>query len=240
MMKQAYWLVSGIVVAIGVGTGVAMMNPQGTVPGQSSQTETPQKTPETTPPSAPISGQIPDTTQTDFSAETADAPSPLGEKVPDLQPQLTDQSKIAINGIGPIRVGMTVTEAAKSAGVTLVTDGVQASEGCFYYESQEGPQDLGFMVIDDRIVRVDVWPNSPITTLSGAGIGSTEADLQSLYPGQIEISPHQYVEGNYLTFVPQDSTDQAYRIVFETDSSGVVTTFRSGQADEVRWIEGCA
>jgi hypothetical protein len=37
------------------------------------------------------------------------------------QAQLTEQSKLAINGIGPIRVGMTVDEASHSAGVKLVT-----------------------------------------------------------------------------------------------------------------------
>jgi type II secretory pathway component PulF len=36
------------------------------------------------------------------------------------QPQLTERSKLAIDGIGPIRVGMTVAEASRSAGVTLV------------------------------------------------------------------------------------------------------------------------
>jgi hypothetical protein len=36
------------------------------------------------------------------------------------QVQLTERSKLAIDGIGPIRVGMTVEEASRSAGVRLV------------------------------------------------------------------------------------------------------------------------
>jgi hypothetical protein len=36
---------------------------------------------------------------------------------------LTEQSKVAIDGIGPVRVGMTIAEAEKSAGVQLIEKG---------------------------------------------------------------------------------------------------------------------
>lgn len=39
------------------------------------------------------------------------------------QPQLIERSKLAIDGIGPIRVGMTVAEASRSAGIKLITVG---------------------------------------------------------------------------------------------------------------------
>jgi hypothetical protein len=169
------------------------------------------------------------------------------------QPQLTEQSKLAIDGIGPIRVGMTVAQAEKSANVTLIEKGGRAGTSCYYLWPKTGPQGLGLMVISpseekpilrnqDRIARVDIFNNSPMTTLRGAKIGNTEAQIKALYPGQIQVTTHQYTGtqgGHYLTFIPKDAADKDYRIVFET-LKGRVTQFRSGKLPEVGYVEGCA
>ncbi|MBW4521797.1 MAG: hypothetical protein KME16_19115 [Scytolyngbya sp. HA4215-MV1] len=168
------------------------------------------------------------------------------------QSRLTEQSKLAIDGIGPVRVGMTIAQAEKSAGVHLIEKGARAgSGGCYYVRPQTGPANLGFMVISDRednrmvrdkdrIARVDVWRNGRITTLSGAKNGDTEARIKSLYPGKIRVTPHKYVgDGHYLTFMPQDPEDHNYRLIFETDGKRV-TQFRSGKLPEVEYVEGCA
>ncbi|HBE16854.1 MAG TPA: hypothetical protein DDW51_04370, partial [Cyanobacteria bacterium UBA11367] len=39
------------------------------------------------------------------------------------QTTLTEQSKVAIDGIGPVRVGMTIAEAERSARVRFVSTG---------------------------------------------------------------------------------------------------------------------
>jgi hypothetical protein len=171
------------------------------------------------------------------------------------QPQLTEQSKLAIDGIGPIRVGMTVAQAEKSANVALIEkgEGGRASTNCYYLWPKTGPQGLGLMVISpreeksilrdrDRIVRVDIFQNKRMTTLRGAKIGNTEAQIKALYPGQIQVTTHQYTGpqgGHYLTFIPKDAADKDYRIVFET-LKGRVTQFRSGKLPEVEYVEGCA
>ncbi|HAG81913.1 MAG TPA: hypothetical protein DCL61_12290 [Cyanobacteria bacterium UBA12227] len=158
---------------------------------------------------------------------------------PNTQSQLTESSKVAINGIGPIRVGMTVKEAENSADIKLIREEIGAHENCSYVKPQTGPSGVEFMVIDDRIARVNIYENPRITTVGGAKIGDTEERIKSLYPGQIEVSPHEYVPGgHYLTFVPKDSQDQQYRVVFETDGKRV-TDFRAGRIPEVEYVEGC-
>ncbi|MDZ8258537.1 hypothetical protein [Nostoc sp. ChiQUE01b] len=152
--------------------------------------------------------------------------------------KLTNQSKLFINGIGRVQVGMTVPEAAKAAGTKLVGD--PPNNNCYYVKPQNEPKNLSFMVTKGRISRVDVRQNNQITTLKGAKIGDTEAQIKSLYPGQIQVTPHKYVQnGHYLTFIPKDRSDRNYRLIFETDGK-LVTEFRAGKLPEVEYVEGCS
>lgn len=155
------------------------------------------------------------------------------------QTKLTEQSKVAINGIGPVRVGMTVAEASKAAGVELLSEGNFGVGTSCSYLRPKGKNNVAFMVTNRRIARIDVSGGSRIATLSGARIGDSEARIKSLYPGQIKVTPHKYTNGRYLTFVPKDRQDRNYRVVFETDGKQV-TEFRAGKLPEVEFVEGCA
>ena len=161
------------------------------------------------------------------------------------QAKLTERSKLAINGIGPIRVGMTVDEASQSAGIRLIRIGSGGLDEyqCSYVQPKGEPKGISFMVTKGRIARVDIT-SKRITTISGARIGDNENRILSLYPGQIKATPHPYVSrppenGKYLTLVPKDAADKNYRIVFET-SKNRVDRFRSGKLPEVEYIEGCS
>jgi hypothetical protein len=69
------------------------------------------------------------------------------------QSQLTAASKVAINGIGPIRVGMTVQQAEASVRTRLLSEGSKL-ENCWYVKPQGGPRDISFMVIEGQIAAV--------------------------------------------------------------------------------------
>ncbi len=157
------------------------------------------------------------------------------------QTKITNQSKVAINGIGSIRVGMTVAEASRASGTKLVSGNYPIERGCYYVQPQ-GSKGLGLMVSNGRIARVDVYDKSLVTTLSGAKIGDTEARIKALYPKQIKVSTHAYRAdsgGHYLTFAPKDKSDRNYRVVFETDGKRVLG-FRAGKLPEVEFVEGCS
>lgn len=173
-----------------------------------------------------------------FSVSTLALSSLIGTVL--AQTKLTNQSKVYINGIGSVRIGMTVAQASIAAGTKLIREGAAETPNCFYVQPRQ-PKYIAFMVTNGRISRVDVWEkNKFITTLSGAKIGDTEAKIKSLYPRQIQVTPHEYVQGgHYLTFVPKDVSDKNYRIVFETDGKKV-TRFRSGKLPEVEYVEGCS
>ncbi|MDD1416167.1 hypothetical protein MEN41_16525 [Dolichospermum sp. ST_con] len=165
------------------------------------------------------------------------------------QTKLTSQAKVTINSIGPVKIGMNLPEAAAAAN-TRLSIGYAGSDSCYSLQTEGELKGVSFMVTKDDvksrlqyitsdvIARVDV-DNPKITTLSGAKIGDTEARIKSLYPGQIKVTPHTYIKGHYLTFIPKNKAEQNYRIVFETDGQRVIR-YRAGKLPEVEYIEGCS
>jgi hypothetical protein len=145
---------------------------------------------------------------------------------------------VTLRGIGPVRVGMTPAEASSAAGKQIVAK-PDVNAGCGYAEPEGGPEGVSFMVVSGRIARVDVT-GGPVKTLSGAGVGDTEAQVQARYSNRLEVSPHKYVaSGHYLTLVPTDPADADFRLIFETDGTKV-TRFRAGKQPEVSYVEGCS
>ncbi len=148
--------------------------------------------------------------------------------------------KVGLRSVGPVRYGISLTEASRALGETLTLDATEPGESCAYLHPAAAPWGVSFMVIDTLVERVDVHEGK-VTTVSGAHIGSTEAEIKALYPGHIEIEPHPYTgpEGHYLIYVPQDPSDTMFRIIFETDGDKV-TMYRAGRRPAVEYIEGCS
>ncbi|NEO84596.1 MAG: hypothetical protein F6J87_10135 [Spirulina sp. SIO3F2] len=167
--------------------------------------------------------------------ETTASPIP---QVPQSTP-LTPEIRLGLTGFGPIQVGMTIEQAEAATGMTFKSESSGGEEyGCEYYRV-EAFDGIALMVTDGTIARVELRkPN--LATISGAKLGSTEAQIRNLYPGQIQAEPHEYIpNGKYLLYVPKDADSQDYRVIFEVDAQGNVVAIRSGQLPEVGYIEGC-
>lgn len=168
----------------------------------------------------------------------------------DTPPHPLHKEVVSVGGLGPIRLGMTVQEAANAAQVSFVVSPTTQSEVCQYYlpevydpdkAAPTAPIDgVGLMVVNDQVIRIDIWPGSPIQTLSGLGIGATVEDVEVAYDEQLEVTPHPYTDGSYLTLTPDASGSNLYSLVFEADGEGKITQFRTGQLPAVTWAEGCS
>jgi hypothetical protein len=234
MTKQPYWfMAAAIAIAAVIGATIATVR-HNTLPTSTSEPATVSEAP------SPIDLSVASPTASPQDEPATNSPTTSETPTAPARERLTANSKLTVNGLGPIRVGMTVDEAIRAAGVPLESSGDEASPGCEFYEPKDNSANIAFMVVDGRVVRADAWRGSPVTTPSGLGIGSTEAQIQAKFPGQIELEPHEYIEGNYVIFVPKDASDRNYRIVFETDAAGRVLQLRSGKLPEVMWVEGCA
>jgi hypothetical protein len=236
-----------LAVTAACGRGAAVTSPGGP---SSTTTAAPAPAPSQSPsPSPTTTVAAPATAVPPTGHGPAVAPSTAASTVPTTtRPRelLTDASRLRLDGVGPVRVGMTLAEATSAAHTTIRITGPDIGTDCRYAQAVDGPPGLAFMVVDGRIVRVDVWPSppqprpSPVATVSGAHVGSTEDQVKALYPGRIKVTQHPYLEkGHYLTYTPQDAAYRDFNLIFETDGERV-TSFRSGYARNVGQVEGCA
>ena len=153
---------------------------------------------------------------------------------PDTSSRTPDMT-VTEYGIGPVRAGMTVAQAAQAMGGGIAPPR-GGSSGCGYAVLTKAPPGLAMMVENGKIARVEVRSGRTPTSL-GARIGDSESRIKSLYGSRVASTPHKYVQGgHYLTVTPADGSSN--RIVFETDGK-VVTEFRSGGQPAVEYVERC-
>ncbi len=143
---------------------------------------------------------------------------------------------VSNRAVGPVRFGMTMAEASIATGGRLrVSD---CNDSCCSVE-MTGTNDLSFLAENGIVTRVQVL-TPQIRTLSGRGVGDSEATIRRAFPGQIRSEPHTYDErGHYLVFLPRDRADRSETgLIFDTDGQRV-TGVRAGLQPSVSYVEGC-
>lgn len=181
------------------------------------------------------------------SGDPGGTAKPSVTSAPPAPQRLTSETRLSLDGLGPVDIGMTLDEASAAAGTPIRTrpDDPYGPE-CTYAYPQGGPDGVGFMVINGRIARVDIGtlrPSmrpSPVRTVSGIGIGSTEDEVKQAYPGRIRMEPAKYdPNGHDLVYLPADASVKHLSMIFQTDGQRV-TSFRAGLAEPVAYTEGCS
>jgi hypothetical protein len=158
--------------------------------------------------------------------------SPLGA------PTVKETSTISTVGLDKVTFGMTKADAEKAAGSALVPVGPGTS-ACQLVSLASGAPGVSFLLVNGRVERVDIAA-APISTRSGARVGSSVAQVRALYPGQIEDAARPDGQpGGALVFVPKDAADANFRLVFSTDGTTVVS-YRAGRVPGVLAPTGCA
>jgi hypothetical protein len=142
---------------------------------------------------------------------------------------------LGLGALGPVRTGMTTEQVLRLADFAGM-ERRQAAEECWYLHYRAAGSDFDLMIIQDRVVRIELKGASRLHTFSGAQLGSTERELRERYRG-LQVQPHKYdPDGHTLTF---RSPDGAYGLRFET-SHGRVTAIQSGPWEHLNYVEGCS
>jgi len=154
--------------------------------------------------------------------------------------KLTTQSRLSINGLGSVKINMTVAEASGVAGTPLVPFKPNPNPVCSYYKPANGPEGVTFMVTSGRIATVEIDTNKIVTNY-GAKIGDSESLIKSLYPaGQIQTARLANSEqGKSWTVQPSSFAEKNLRLVFVSTNGKAVTRMMAGKVPEVNYIEGC-
>jgi len=148
-----------------------------------------------------------------------------------------DDWEVVPNGIGPIKVGMRLSELKTDLHLSYSIEWAQDSDQktCFF-ANLHGHSGTSLMILNGRVARVDI-DNQITQTAEGIHNGDSEAHVLSIYGKRMKVTPHAYTgpEGHYLTV---RAPDGRYGIRFETDK-GKVVRYYAGRVEAISYIEGC-
>jgi len=178
---------------------------------------------------------------------TATSPAPATTSAPRTTPRagttttgpagLSAASRLRIDGIGPVDVGMTIDQARAAAGTELV---LEHEPYCDVLRAPKGPEGVSLIVSTPASGRIDlvIVNGGPVQTVSGIHAGSSEADVMATYAGRLRVvNPTLPVHRLIL-----HGSDPAYAgraLVFVIDGSRVSTMY-SGLRDQAEADEVCA
>lgn len=66
------------------------------------------------------------------------------------------QYALPYDGFGPVKVGMTLAQAAKVLGAGVTRDAGHEGDQCYYASPTGGYKDVAFMMSGRRIVRINI------------------------------------------------------------------------------------
>jgi len=142
-------------------------------------------------------------------------------------------------GYGDLKFGMTSKEMRDTWKAPLSGRAAADPGGCYILAPDaSAPKSLALMVEGDKLVRYDVG-NDAEAAPGGGKVGMGIDQIRKLYAGRIREQPAKYVPGAIDLRVSADD-DSGSALVFETDASGKVTSWRVGEPPAVDYVEGCS
>ena len=138
------------------------------------------------------------------------------------------------HGAGPAKLGMSLAQLGAALHQVFSMPAEKDDQRCFYVNPL-GHEHIAFMIVDKRLVRVDV-DSRGIATSTGIQVGDSEERVHKVYGSRVKATPHTYVDtGHYLTI---RSEDPRFGVRFET-TDGKITMFYAGTFEAIQYVEGC-
>lgn len=197
----------------------------------------------------------PEPAKQDAEARVAPAATPVTSTRAQAVPEPTAPAsapaalRLAPEGLGPLKIGMTLAQVTDAWGADAEPDAVGGADpaSCDQFRPARAPQGVLVMIENGRLTRISLIRENPIRTDRGVGLGSTADAVRGAYKGTVAASPHKYRDApsEYLTHwarkaVPGDRTTPTDRgIVFEVDGRGIVDLVHAG-GPSIQYVEGCS
>lgn len=142
--------------------------------------------------------------------------------------------KVTFDGLGPIKIGMTVAQAEQALGARLVR--AEGYADACYFADPEGMPGVRLLVTNQTIARIDL-SSASYATDKGAKVGDTEVTvLENLYPNA-RVEPQRGEDKTRRIAIY--SENEQFMIMFETDGERV-TGISVGKLGAVLSPKGCS
>lgn len=163
-------------------------------------------------------GQV---TETKNSATVRPPPPASGTARPPVQPHR--ELVAGESTIGPLRIGTSVGEAARSIGIPIVRRKFEHTN-CAWWSPESEVDGIRFLVADGRIAVADIWGVHPTTR--GLRVGDQESKLKKLYGNELRAIPAAHANAVYsIVHEPVGQGAQGNRIVFRLLRQEVLNYF---------------
>jgi len=149
---------------------------------------------------------------------------------------------LTTDGLGAVRIGMSVSQIERALGARVKPDPKEASEPCWFAVRADGTDpSVGYMIELGRVTRIDVFvPLSGVPTdvvaQGNVGIGSSMGDVRRAYGrvprGRLSDSNPGHVEINVVT--------KANRTIVISMVGDRMESFRAGLVSSAAYPEGCS
>ena len=170
---------------------------------------------------------------------TASLPSPTSTQAPIPAADGAD-TQASFAGYGDVKFGIAAADMEQAWGGELKTLDKDANPSCYFMTPKwvKTPAEFNFMIGDGKFVRYGS-DSAKVAAPGGGKVGMTTQELQALYHGALQSTPHKYVEGGqYLSMLASGVAPA--KLVFEVDAAGKASAWRVGLSPQVDYVEGCS
>lgn len=160
-----------------------------------------------------------------------------------------DPNVLTAEGLGPVRIGMTLDELTTAWGADSKpeADGGAEPQTCDQFHPSGAPEGVQVMVQDGKLTRISLIRDSKVKTDRGFGLGDTGLAIKQAYGGSIIAQPAKYEpapaedliswsRGGSTSYV-QDPTARGVR--YEINAEGKVQIIHAGDPS-IQLVEGCS
>ena len=148
----------------------------------------------------------------------------------------TECGTVTADGLCGVEFGMTAEEARAAHQSGLYNMGGNATgddQACMYLGPEQGNYDIGYMVVDGTVQRIDIRAPG-VATDEAVQVGMQAGEVEGIYP-DLERQPNKYSE--YDDLIVQLSGEA--KLIMETDENGLIAAYRIGLPPAVDYVEGC-
>lgn len=180
------------------------------------------------------------------------APDPEPAAPPEAPAAPVDANTLTVQGLGPLRIGMTKAEVEAAMGPDSNPGAVGGAEPdvCDQWRPERAPEGLLVMIQNGVLTRISVAEPATLKTDRGFGVGDAAVAIKAAYGADAVSQPHKYVsapaEDIFVWASGGPTTPNAWvedaaarGVRYEINGEGQVGMVHIG-GPAIQLVEGCA